>query len=66
MAMARWRQNQMAMKRAMVIMATSGNEEGDHDEDGCLFVCRLLLINLSLSPKNLLFELFFCLFVSYI
>ena len=66
MAMARWRQNQMAMKRATVIMATSGNEDGDQDEDSCLFVCLLLLINLSLSPKNLLFELFFCLFVSYI
>ena len=56
----------MAMKRATVIMATSGNEDGDQDEDSCLFVCLLLLINLSLSPKNLLFELFFCLFVSYI
>ena len=58
MAMARWRQNQMAMKRATVIMATSGNEDGD--QDGivvCLFVCLLLLINLSLSPKNLLFGL---------
>ena len=67
MAMARWRQNQMAMKRATVIMATtsSGNEDGDQDEDSCLFVCLLLLINLSLSPKNLLFELFFCLFVSF-
>ena len=54
------------MKRATVIKATSGNEDGDQDEDSCLFVCLLLLINLSLSPKNLLFELFFCLFVSYI
>ena len=66
MAMARWRQNQMAMKRATVIMATSGNEDGDQDADSCLFVCLLLLINLSLSPKNLLFELFFvCLSPTY-
>ena len=56
----------MVMKRATVIKATSGNEDGDQDADSCLFVCLLLLTNLSLSPKNLLFELFFCLFVSYI
>ena len=56
----------MAMKRATAIMAISGNEDGDQDEDSCLFVCLLLLINLSLSPKNLLFELFVCLFVSHI
>ena len=56
----------MAMKRATAIMATSGNEDGDQDEDSCLFVCLLLLINLSLSPKNLLFELFVCLFVSHL
>ena len=54
------------MKRATVIKATSGNEDGDQDADSCLFVCLLLLINLSLSPKNLLFELFFvCLSPTY-
>ena len=41
MAMARWRQNQMAMKRATVIMATSGNEDGDLDVNSCFFVCHL-------------------------
>ena len=45
MAMARWRQNQMAMKRATVIMATSGNEDGDQDDDSCLFVCLSPFVN---------------------
>ena len=31
--------NQMAMKRATVIMATSGNEDGGWDVDSYLFVC---------------------------